>query len=162
MWKSNGIAWWGNYIWSGNEYLFLLLPFGLPGLTRAETFPGPRDMVGRMNFQDASRYTSDYGYASGWDSGYKKCSRWFRFPLFVKHNFHKIRKNITGWPQHAACTTLCHFYLTRWLKMWLYKIKGNFIGKILQLGLFHAEIISGSAIFTHTIRHSAVRCRILC
>ena len=33
------------------------------------------EMSGRMYFQDMIRYESDKSYATGWDSGYKKCSR---------------------------------------------------------------------------------------
>ncbi len=33
------------------------------------------EMAGRMYFQDMNRYKSDKGYAAGWDSGHKKCSR---------------------------------------------------------------------------------------
>lgn len=33
------------------------------------------EIEGRMYFQDMIRYKSDSDYASGWDSGYNKCSR---------------------------------------------------------------------------------------
>jgi hypothetical protein len=34
-----------------------------------------KEITGRMYFQDMIRYKSDADYASGWDTGYKKCSR---------------------------------------------------------------------------------------